>query len=239
MRNLLWITVLGVGAVAGVANAEVTSTVYAVSDYDFRGQSQSATDPALQASIDYVQEASGLFVGAWASNIDFGPDSDAKIEVDVYGGFTGSFTEALGWELGAYYYGYPQDDEFSYAEIGAGLSYGWVKGKLWYASDFNGDSTPGDTSSTYIEGNLTVPLDRVSKGLTLQLHAGLSTGEYWDDIYGDDLVDYSVGLGYTLGSFNLNLKYLDTDSDVRTRDDLFNNEGRVLFTVSTTFPWAK
>ena len=38
-------------ASGAVAHAEVTGTVTAVSDYDFRGISLSATDPALQGSI--------------------------------------------------------------------------------------------------------------------------------------------------------------------------------------------
>ena len=55
----------------------------------------------------------------------------------------------------------------------------------------------------------------------------------------DDQIDYSVGVGYTIGKFNLALKYVDTDSDVVVTTDEFNNEGRVIFTVATTFPWSE
>ena len=34
------------------------------------------------------------------------------------------------------------------------------------------------------------------------------------------------------------MKYVDTDADVEVTDDAFNNEGRVIFTVATTFPWG-
>ena len=70
------------------------------------------------------------------------------------------------------------------------------------------------------------------------LHAGLSTGDYWDDVNGDDVIDYSVGVGYEIGHFNLGLKWVDTETDVVVKDDVFNNEGRVIFTVATTFPWS-
>ena len=42
-----------------------------MSDYDFRGFSQSAKDPALQGSADYAFGESGFSIGAWASNVDF------------------------------------------------------------------------------------------------------------------------------------------------------------------------
>ncbi|MCL1090591.1 TorF family putative porin [Shewanella profunda] len=52
------------------ANAEVTGEISLTNDYRFRGVSQTAGDPALQAGIDWGFD-SGLSVGAWASNVDF------------------------------------------------------------------------------------------------------------------------------------------------------------------------
>ena len=52
MRNLRILAALGLLAAAGAANAEVSATVTATNDYDFRGNSQSARDPALQASVE-------------------------------------------------------------------------------------------------------------------------------------------------------------------------------------------
>ena len=62
-----------------------SSTVTGVSDYDFRGVSLSATDPALQASVDFAAD-SGFYAGAWVSNIDYGSAIDGDIELDLYGG---------------------------------------------------------------------------------------------------------------------------------------------------------
>jgi len=47
-----------------------------------------------------------------------------------------------------------------------------------------------------------------------------------------------VGVGYEINHFNLSLKWVDTSSDVVIKDDVFNNEGRVIFSVATTFPWS-
>jgi uncharacterized protein (TIGR02001 family) len=53
---------------AFAAQAEVTGTVTAVSDYNWRGITQTSQDPALRA---HRLHDSG-FMGAWASNVDFG-----------------------------------------------------------------------------------------------------------------------------------------------------------------------
>ncbi|HEY7740572.1 MAG TPA: TorF family putative porin, partial [Steroidobacteraceae bacterium] len=71
MRYPTALVAVGLLCATAAANAEVSYTVTAVSDYDFRGVSLSAKDPALQASIDYAHD-SGFYAGAWASNIDYG-----------------------------------------------------------------------------------------------------------------------------------------------------------------------
>lgn len=239
------IAVLGLLATAGAASAGVTSTWTLTNDYDFRGNSQSATDPALQGSVDFAHD-SGWYVGAWASNIDFfEPDADPDYELDLYTGFTGSTEAGLGWDAGIIYYAYPQESDFDYVEIYGSLSYEWFKGKLWYSNAFGGDAAEAlaqsaagtdDVAAWYLEGNATIPLPQ---NFSILLHAGLSTGDYWDNAFGDDQIDYAVGIGYTAGKFNLGLKYVDTDGDIVVRSDEFNNEGRVVFTIATTFPWSK
>lgn len=226
---------LGLLAAAAAANAEVSSTWTLANDYNLRGFSQSAKDLALQASLDYAA-TNGWYIGAWASNIDFGSGVDADYELDLYTGFAGGAEDGLGWDVGLIHYTYPGESDLNYIELYGGIAYGWFAGKLWYSNDFGGDSTNGDTSSVYLEANATWPLPR---NFSLLLHAGLSTGDYWDDVNGDDVIDYAVGVGYEIGSYSLALKWIDTQTDVVVRDDVFNNEDRVLFTLQTRFPQRK
>jgi uncharacterized protein (TIGR02001 family) len=231
----------GLLLVAGAAQAGVTSTWTLTNDYDFRGNSQTAKDPALQGSLDYAHE-SGWYVGAWGSNIDFQVDeaatglNDPKLEVDLYTGFTKSLENGFTYDVGGVYYGYPDEGDFDYLEIYGSIAKDWFKTKLWYSPDFGGDTTNGDTEAWYLEANGTWALPA---NFSILAHVGYSTGDYWDDIYTDDLIDYSIGVGYTAGKFNLALKYVDTDSDVQITSDAFNNEGRVIVTVATTFPWGE
>jgi len=231
MRVVQWTLVPGLMLAAGAVNAQVSATVTATSDYDFRGISQSAKDPALQASLDYAMD-NGWYVGAWASNVDFGDDTD--YEIDLYTGFSGGGDGSLLWDVGLIYYAFPDSSEYDFLEAYAGIGNEWLEGKLWYANDYGGDETDGNTSAFYLEGNATIALPR---DFSLLLHVGLSTGDYWDDEFGDDLIDYSIGVGYTLGNFELALKYIDAETDIVERGDVLNNEGRFVFAVSTTFPW--
>jgi uncharacterized protein (TIGR02001 family) len=222
------VAALGLLTAAGAANAEISSSWTATSDYSFRSFSQTATDPALQGSLDYAHE-SGWYIGGWASNIDFGPGIDADIEFDVYTGFSGETEAGLGWDAGIVYYTYPSESDLNFFEIYTGLSYGMFSGKLWYSDEFAGE---GGDSAFYIEAGMDIPV--AESGFTVSLHAGYSGGDFWDDV---EYVDYSVGVGYTLGNFDLGLTYVDQDGDEIT-GDVFNNEGRVIFAVSTTFPWG-
>ena len=67
---------------AMAAQAEVTGNAAVVSDYNWRGITQTSQDPALQAGIDYAHD-SGFYLGAWGSNVDFGDCCDENVEIDV------------------------------------------------------------------------------------------------------------------------------------------------------------
>lgn len=214
------------------AHAELSGTVGVVSDYDFRGISLSAKDPALQGSIDWAAE-NGFYVGAWGSNIDYGQGVDGDIEIDLYAGYAGETEAGLGWDVGLVYYTYPgADDIDDYPELYAGLSYKWFEFKQWYSNDSSGT----DLDGWYTEGNASFELPA---NFGLNLHLGYNYGDAFDDT---EYMDYSIGVAYTLGNFDLELKWVDNDLSngdfLYSRDDVFNSEGRAIFSVSTTFPWG-
>ena len=217
---------------AGVAQAGVTGTVTAVSDYDFRGVSLSGTDPALQGSIDWAHD-SGFYAGLWASSsLDFGPGTDADWETDFYFGITGETEGGFGWSAGfVEYYYWPDGDNVEYPEIFVGGSYAGFGAKLWYTNDYGNTNT----DAWYLEGNFDHDLP---SNFSVHAHVGYNFGDWWKDINTDETIDWSVGVGYQAGNFALLLKYVDTDTDVRVKSDAFNNEGRVIFSISTTFPWS-
>jgi uncharacterized protein (TIGR02001 family) len=219
-------------ASAAAANAEVTGTVSVVSDYNWRGVSQSAQDPALQGSIDYAH-ASGFYAGVWGSNVDFGDCCDENIETDLYAGFSGG--EDVTWDVGFIYYYYPGAEGLDYPEVYAGLGYKGFEGKLWYSSDF----ANYDDQAWYFEVNAAYELPA---NFGLEAHVGFSTGDGIEAAYGvDNYSDWSVGVTYALSHFDLGVKNAD-GSDLHTLDgtpdDVLSSEGVFIFSVATSFPWS-
>jgi uncharacterized protein (TIGR02001 family) len=229
-------------ALAGAANADVSSTVTVVSDYDFRGYSQTLNDAALQISLDYAHD-SGWYIGTWGSNIDegfysytdpvTGVVSFARTEVDAYTGFKFSFGD-FGLDTGLTYYAYPGASDYNYAEIYAKASISIVSFGLYYSNDFGGKAT-GDNSDAafYAYGDVGIPAGPV----TIALHAGYSDGDGIEQgVLGgadDSYVDISAGLVYSGSNFTTSLKWITTDAGDAGSDD------RVVLSVSTTLPWAQ
>jgi len=103
-------TVIAAAAFPSAAYAQLALNVGAVSDYRYRGISQSRLKPAVQGGVDFA--AGGLYVGAWASTIkwveDGNPKSSNKLEIDLYGGYKGEIVkDSLSYDVGVLSYVYP------------------------------------------------------------------------------------------------------------------------------------
>lgn len=239
MRNwkLASAVVMALGAQAAYAELSVTPAV--VSDYDFRGITQTALDPALQLSAAYTF-SNGIYVATFASTLDDDSYPDAHLELDGIIGISGGDPESsVGWDVGFIYYGYPGNGDFDWQELYAGISKGWFSAKLSYSPEFVGL----DDSAFYLEGNGTFPLPH---DFSLVAHVGYSFGDYWDAAEdtdtGNPYVDFAIGIAKTFGNVDVSLKYID-GSDLKALDgtpgDVLTTEGKVWLSVSTTFPWGK
>ena len=89
---------LSLSAQAQTAPAAPESTLAfnagVVSEYRYRGISQSRFQPAMQGGVDYTDK-SGFYVGTWASTIKWIKDAggSAPVELDLYGGYKFSLGE--------------------------------------------------------------------------------------------------------------------------------------------------
>ncbi|NRF69640.1 hypothetical protein HLB44_21790 [Aquincola sp. S2] len=109
-KSLLVLSVaLAAAAMPAASFADVAFNVGAVSDYRYRGISQTRLKPALQGGADFT--AGGFYIGTWASTIkwikDFG--GDAGVEIDVYGGYKGEIAKDLAYDVGVLTYYYPRN----------------------------------------------------------------------------------------------------------------------------------
>ena len=104
VKSALTLAGLACVATSAVAQAPAPESTLAynvgvVSEYRYRGLSQSRFQPAVQGGVDYTDK-SGAYVGAWASQIKWISDNSAPsypvkgdIELDLYGGYKFSLGE--------------------------------------------------------------------------------------------------------------------------------------------------
>ena len=80
-----------------------------VSDYIFRGVSQTHGAPALQAGVTYTNP-NGFYANLWGSNITWVKDAlgSGSLEIDASLGFKNAFGDSKwGYDVGYYTYNYP------------------------------------------------------------------------------------------------------------------------------------
>ena len=159
-RKIAVVTVLSAGLLtAGSASAEVSGSVAVVSDYLFRGVTQTSEKPALQGGVTWTHD-SGFYAGGWGSSIswlsDADPDVSSQVELDMFAGYTGKFGQSeFGYDVGLNYYGYPGDypagfNDTDTLELYFGLSWKFLSARYWYATtDLFG--IPGSDGSTNLD----------------------------------------------------------------------------------------
>lgn len=225
-RTRIATTMVGMLVLAGApagAHAGTSGNISLASDYVFRGVTQTNQDPALQGGIEYAAD-SGFYAGGWGSNISWLSDASttlapisSSLELDLYAGYRGKFSDAASFDVGALYYWYPGDfpSGFNSAdtlELYAGITVAASEkvslgAKYSYAAtDLFGYTNSDDSGYLDLSANFAV-----SDGWTIGAHAG----KQW--IEGNDPFEYSdwkLGVTKSFQSgFSVGLAYSDTDAD--------------------------
>ena len=146
MRKLLLAAAVAGTFAAPAAYAQFSANIGAVTDYRFRGVSQTKNSLALQGGLDYAH-SSGLYVGTWLSTVSKELYTNGKgLEWDIYGGWKKEFAKDWTVDLGILTYLYPSATYFTAAppanngtkytntEVYAGLSYKWMSAKYYYST---------------------------------------------------------------------------------------------------------
>lgn len=207
----------------------ITGGAAIVSQYRFRGISQSDNKPVVQATFT-VQHASGFYISTWGSSASANDAVNlGGTEIDVYGGYTHALGKSgLTVDGGLYGYIYPGSRKAlgiseSYYEIYGSLAKAigpaTLKAGAYWAprqTYFNAFATP-TRYSVYEYGELgaTIP----NTGLTLHSHLGHTGGGL--NYAGHEYLDYTVGAGYKWKALTFDLSVVGTNlsrNDTRTAD---------------------
>lgn len=211
------------------AQAEVSANVGMVSDYVFRGLSQSDEEFAIQGGFDWSHE-SGFYLGTWASSVDFsggtGVSGGADVEWDLYLGYGGSINESWSWDVSYVQYMYPGTVTGLNLDYGeAVVSFGYedmVNFTLGYSNDvFNSSET----------------------GIYYEVAGGRDIGENgwsWNAAVGhydlDDLnssyTHYSLGVAKAFEKVSLGLTFHDSDGE---QEFGYIADSRAVLSISAEF----
>ncbi len=210
---LLSVTAAGVFAQAKPAEPDYTLAfnVAATTDYRYRGISQTRYKPALSAGVDFSHK-NGIYLGAWGSTIKWIKDYSVSggLELDLYGGYKGSLTKDVGYDVGVLHYAYVGNNlanalgggvfaNANTTELYGALTYGPVTAK-YSRSVGRLFGSLGSKGSGYFDvtGNFDL-----GNGFSVAPHIGYtSVSKNAVAFYGDDLsyTDYSVTLAKDFGN---------------------------------------
>ena len=225
-KTILAAAISAAAALPGLAQAQaaaqsphsLSGNMAVVTDYRFRGISQTYGQPAIQGGIDY-SHASGFYLGNWNSSVSgISFSSGGGIEMDFYGGFKKAFGD-FGFDVGLLQYYYPNakaagTEKYDTLEAYIAGSWKWLTLKYsltltdWFGvNSVSMSSTAGNSEgSGYLELNASY---EIRPKLTLVGHIGQQTVKNYGNL---DYVDYKIGATYDMSGWVLGAAYVDTDA---------------------------
>jgi uncharacterized protein (TIGR02001 family) len=195
--------------VCAAAQPAIAIVTTAASDYDFRGETQTGAEPAMQVTLDAVAEGS-WHLGLFASNVNFGRQpvgGNPQLEISPVAELLREVGHETTVTLGALYYLYTVNGgaPYDFAELEAGIAHGWFATTLFFTPAYDGRVNGRRHSAQYWSTDFTIPPWR---GLSVVTHLGFSWGPYWREVGGASAVDCSVAVSYSFHKFDVKLQQI-------------------------------
>lgn len=187
--------------------ADLSFNAGVVTDYRYRGLSQTRLKPALQGGADLAMGA--FYVGAWGSTIQWIKDSggDAKVEVDLYGGYKGEIAKGLGFDVGVLGYVYPSNGlspSTNTTELYGALTAGPVTAKYSHSTS-NLFGFANSKGSGYLDLSATFDLG----GFSVVPHVGRQTVK---NNAASSYADYSLTVSKEVSGITWSAALVDTNT---------------------------
>lgn len=221
-KSILGLSAVALAALSAPAFAQdeptpaltVTGNAAVVTDYRFRGISQTDKRFALQGGITVTHE-SGFYVSTWGSSIDDYVAAGSDQELDLIGGYSKTIGAAT-VDVGVLYYYYPgsggaKTDFFEpYASIKGTFGPASAKLSAAYAPKQNALTVDGvhKEDNLYVAGDLSASVPNTPLGVSAHLGHNFSRSYI---TFGEKYTDWSVGATYTWSHLTFGVSYVDTD----------------------------
>ncbi len=204
----------------GLIPGELSATVAFLSDYRFRGISETRRRPAGQVSLDWEMPLTNgtlrdlnVFLGVFASNVDFGK---LGAETEFYGGLNGTY-DKFEWELQLSYSKYFHSGVKSgsaYFEINPLLTREFGPAKLTVGVAYSPDFFAGSGSAVYLYGEAGILLP-IAQLKSIKPTLELAVGQQWisrnSKIGIPDYLNWSIGASVEIEGFKVSVAYVDTN----------------------------
>ena len=181
------------------------------SEYEYRGISQTAAEPALQFNLDYAH-SSGFYLGTFVTNIKWlkeaakagGFSTSANIEWDIFGGYKFEVAKDVTLDVGYLRYEYPSSSAFNPSpntdELYAGVSYGAFNLKYSHAFS-NLFGFANSKNSYFIEANWSQEImPKLTANAQIARQSVKNNGDYSYNVYKLGAA-YDLGDGWTVGGY--------------------------------------
>jgi uncharacterized protein (TIGR02001 family) len=227
----------------------INGTATVVSDYRFRGVSQTDKNFAVQGSLT-VSHQSGFYASVWGSSVEeyVTASAQASQEIDLILGFKKTFGSAT-VDVGAVYYVYPKTklagdiSSSNYFEpylavsgtagpVTAKATVNWAPKQKALALDQGATGLLPSQDNVYIAGDFSAAVPGTPLGLTA--HIGHTFGPSWLAI-GNEYTDWGLGATLTYKALTLGVQYVDTDGDFITPSGKNASKGGVVATLGVSF----
>jgi uncharacterized protein (TIGR02001 family) len=213
------------------AFADWSTTVRGVSDYTFNGVSQTQNAPALRGSLDYSFDDAGMYVGTWASNVDFG--NETNLEWDVYFGKYAQLSETLSVDYGLAYYSYhgqsnSRDGNYfeAYTKFGYASHLGQTELNFWYSWDYFG--TGADHVISMLAHTIELAPNHTVRA-SFDISNSLDGDKFTWDGSNKSYKHYRLAYQTSLAGFDIVIAAENTSLDIDTADE------RIVLSIGRTF----
>jgi uncharacterized protein (TIGR02001 family) len=200
----------------------INGTATVVTDYRFRGLSQTNKNFAVQGSLT-ATHASGFYVSAWGSSIDDYVAGGSDQEIDLIGGYKHTFSGTT-VDVGVLYYFYPGsqqaaqlvggpklNSDFAEPYVAVSHTFGPVTGKLTanYAPKQKALAfahSKDDNLYGAVDLSAAIP----NTGFGLSAHLGHNFERSFLSV-GRRYTDWGAGVSYTYKAITFGVSYVDTN----------------------------
>jgi uncharacterized protein (TIGR02001 family) len=198
-----------------------------VSDYRFRGISQTNLQPAIQGSIT-VTHSSGLYATVWSSSTSgyVTYSGTGSQEIDLIAGFKKTYS-GVTFDAGVLYYVYPRsrpggdrskadffepyaDIAYTYGPVTAKVTVNYAPKQKALSLDQGQSGLFKNNDNVYLAGDLSASIPKTPLGLTA--HVGHTWGPSWLAL-GKEYTDYGFGATLTYKQLVFGVSYVDTDGE--------------------------